>query len=279
MGATEGKQEEDSARGNGELMKHDNMSFHHLWKMLTRRKGILIGIFLISIIGAAGLCALLPPIYRMEAYAKFHTPRGITTIKELPAAREVTLIIGHIDGQKRTMIFPKNGAEVTEARIAEVKGSSDMLKFTIEARTVGILPAALQEAMEYVGNIQEIKSSRAKILSEIGEKIERVDEAIEKTERQMKELEKRLSNTKLIAIGFYPFEVNNNLVNLKMERYRLEQERQHYAPIQLIENPFTSSDPVKPKKGMIMAIAAMVSLLCGILAAFIAEYRERWKNR
>lgn len=279
MDPQEKKQAGNVARGNGEHLRHGSVGFHHLWGILTKRKEIFIGICLISVIGAAVLCALLPPVYRLEAYAKLHTPVGIDTVEKLPAAREVVWIIGYIDGHKRTRIFPKNGAEVTEARITEVKGSSDMLKITIESRNAGILPAALQEAVEFVGNIQEIKNSHAKILSEITEKIELVEDAIGKTERQMRELEKRLSNTKLIAIGFYPFEVNNSLVDLKMKQYRLEQMRQHYAPFQLMEDPSIPSNPVKPRKGMIMAIAGMAGLLGGILAAFFTEYRERSRSR
>ena len=60
-----------------------------------------------------------------------------------------------------------------------------------------------------------------KIISEIDEKIKLVNEAVKKNDFQIKEIEKRLHSSKLLPVGFNPVEINNKIVDLKMEKYRL----------------------------------------------------------
>lgn len=269
----------DSKLGDCDVHRDDIINFYNLWNFLAKRKMIIIAIFLISVLGTAIFCSTLPPIYRLEAYAKLYMPKDIITVKELPAAREVASIIGHVDREKKVRIFSKSRDEITEAKIVEIKGASDKFKITIESRNLESLPAALQEFVEYIGNIREIKNNYAKIMSEIDAKIENVNEALIKTDLHIKELEKRLSSAKLLSAGYNPVEINNKIIDLKMEKYRLEQERQDYKPIQLLEEPFISNNPVKPRTVMIVAIAAIVSLLFGILLAFFAEYYDRARSR
>jgi hypothetical protein len=279
MADKEETQAVDSKPGHCETIQDDKMNFYNLWKVLAKRKMIIIAIFLISVLGSAIYCSTRPPTYRLETYAKLSMPKDIMTVKELPTAKDLALIIGNVDRGKRAIIFSKHKDEITEARIVEIKGSADKFKITIESRNLESLPSALQEFMEYVSNIREIKTNYQKIMSEIDAKIESVNEAARKNDIQIRELEKRLSNPKVVPAVFNPVEINNKMVDLKMEKYRLEQERQSYKPIQLLEEPFVSNDPIKPRTATVMALAGMVSLLFGVLLAFFAEYREHAKNR
>ena len=269
----------DPKDGNRDVKLDDALNIHHLLNVLAKRKMIILGLCLISVISTAFVCSILPPIYRLEIMAKLSMPKNIMTVKELPTAKDVALIVGNIDGQKKAMIFPKNGEEISDAKIVEIRGASEKLKMTIDSRNPEILPAAMQEFVEYLGNIRDIKITSELIRSEIEAKIESVNEAVKKNDLQIRELEKRLSSSKILPVGFNPVEINNKVVELKMEKYRLEQERRNYKPIQLLEEPFISNSPIKPRKAMIIAIAAMASLLFGIMLAFVAEYRERAKSR
>ena len=280
----EEKRRVDSKLGNCDAHRDDIMNFYNLWKVLAKRKMIIIAIFLISVLGAAIFCYTRPPIYRLETYAKLslmskELMQKDLMRKETPTAKDLASMIGKIDREKKAIIFSKSADEITEAKIDDMKGTTDKFKITIESHNRENLPAALQELIEYIENIREIKNDYEKIISEIDEKINNVNEAVIKNDFHIKEIEKRLNSSKLLPVGFDPVEINNKIVDLKMEKYRLEQERQSYKPIQLLEEPFISNNPVNPRKAMIMAIAGMVSLLFGILLAFFAEYYERARNR
>lgn len=269
----------DPKDGNRDVKLDDAVNLRHLLNVLAKKKMIILGLCLISVMSTAIVCSILPPIYRLEIMAKLSMPKNMMIVKELPTAKDVALIVGNIDGQKKAMIFTKNGGEISDAKIVEIRGSNEKFKMTIDSRNPEILPAAMQEFVEYLGNIRDIKITSELIRSEIEAKIESVNEAVKKNDLQIRELEKRLSSSKILPVGFNPVEINTKVVELKMEKYRLEQERRNYKPIQLLEEPFISNSPIKPRKAMIIAIAAMVSLLFGIILAFVAEHHERAKSR
>lgn len=258
----------DSQSGNYEINLYD------LWKVIVKRKMIIIAIFVISLFGAAIYCFTAPKIYRLETYVKLYMPKDILIVKELLTAKDISLMIGKIDREKRAIIFSKNPDEVTKAEIDEIRGETDKFKIAIESRNRENLPESLQEIITYIENIREIKSSYEKIISEIDERTKNVKEAEKKSDYHIKEIEKRLNSSKLLPVGFNPIDINYRNVDLKMEIYRLEQERQKYKLIQPLEDPFISKDPVKPKKAVIMTIAGICSLMFGLFIVFIAKYFE-----
>ena len=274
MNKKEEKYVVDPKLGNFGTIQDDEINLYNLWRVIAKRKAIIIAIFLISLLGATIYSFTAPPIYRLETYAKLYMPKDILTVKEFPTAKDVASMIGKVDREKKAIIFSKTTDEITDAKIDEIRGTTDKFKITIESHNRETLPAALQELIGYVENTREIKNDYEKIIAEIDEKIKNVNEAVKKNDYQIKEIEKRLVSSKLLPVGFNPFEINNKIVDLKMEKYRLEQERQYYKPIQLLEDPFISKDPVKPLKSLIITIAAICSLMFGIFIVLIAEYYE-----
>jgi LPS O-antigen subunit length determinant protein (WzzB/FepE family) len=269
----------DPKLGNFGTIQADEINLYNLWKVIAKRKMIIIAIFLLSLLGATIYCFTAPPIYRLETYAKLYMPKDILTVKEFPTAKDVASIIGKVDLERKAIIFSNTSNEITDAKIDEIKGATDKFRITIESHNRENLPAALQELIGYVENTREIKNDHEKIISEIDEKIKNVKEAVKKNDYQIKEIEKRLFSSKLLPVGFNPVEINNNIVALKMEKYRLEQERQNYKPIQLLEDPFVSKYPVKPKKALIIIFAAICGLTLGIFIVLISEYYEGMRKK
>lgn len=278
MANQEEKYVADSKVGNFDTIRDDEINLSDIWKVLAKRKKVIIAIFVISLLSAAIYCFTASPIYRLEASAKLYMPKDIIAIKELPTAKDIASMLGKINSEKKAIIFPKTVDEVAEAKIEDMRGTTDKFKITIESYNRENLPSSLKELLEYIENMREIKNDYRKIISEIDEKIKLVNEAVKKNDFQIKEIEKRLHSSKLLPVGFNPVEINNKIVDLKMEKHRLEQERQNYKLIQLLQDPFVSKDPVKPQKAIIMIIAGILSFMIGIVTVFIAEYLEGVKT-
>ncbi|MCX5844285.1 MAG: Wzz/FepE/Etk N-terminal domain-containing protein [Deltaproteobacteria bacterium] len=263
-----------SQSGNYQITQDDEINLYDLWKVIVKRKKIIITIFLISLLCATVYSFTASPIFRLEAYLKIYMPLGITTVRELPTGKDVLLMIGKIDREKRAIIFSKNANEITKAEISEIRGATDKFKVTIESRNRENLPADMQEMITYIEKTREIKSSYEKIISEIDARIKNVKEADKKNDFHIREIEKRLNSTKLLPVGFNPVEINQRSIDVKMEKYRCEHERKNYKLIQSLDDPFISKYPVKPAKAMIMTIAGIGGLLFAILVAFVGEYVE-----
>jgi capsular polysaccharide biosynthesis protein len=272
MANQEEKYVADSKVGNFDTIRDDEINLSDMSKVLAKRKKGIIAIFLISILAAAIYCFTASPIYRLETHVKIYMPKDLITIKELPSAKDIVSMIGRINHEKKVIIFSKTADGVTEAKIEDMRGTTDKFKIIIESYNREDLPASLQELLEYIENMREIKNDYRKIISEIDEKIKIVNEAVKKNDFQIKEIEKRLNSSKLLPVGFNPVEINNKIVDLKMEKHRLEQERQNFKLIQLLQDPFVSKDPVKPQKAIIMIIAGILSFMFGVVTVFIAEY-------
>lgn len=269
----------DSKADNFETMRDDETNLYDLWKVIVKRKIIIIAIFLISLLGATIYCFTAPNIYRLETHVKLYMPKDIITVQELPTGKDVASIIGKVDDRKKAAIFPKTTDEVTEAAIGEIRGAPDRFKITVESQHNEKLHESLHEMITYIENIREIKSSYEKITSEIDERIKNVIEAERKSDYHIHEMEKRLISSKSLPASFNPVEINQGRIDLKMEKYRLEQERQNYKLIQPLEDPFISKEPVWPKKAMIITLAGICSLIFGIFIVFIAEYFEGMKKK
>jgi LPS O-antigen subunit length determinant protein (WzzB/FepE family) len=253
----------------------DEMSLSDLWAVVVKRKMIIIVLFLISLLGAMLYVFTSPMIYRLETHMKLYLPKDVTTVKELPTAKDLSSIIGTIDPEKKAIIFSKKADEITDLKIVELKGTTDKFKIIIESSSTEVLPEALVEFVKYIENMNMIKSNYEKITRELDEKIKNVKETYTKSDFINREIEKRLRSSNLLSLGFNPIEVNQKVLEMKTEMYRLEQERLNYKLIQPLDAPFISKYPVKPKKTLILTIACLGSLMIGLFIVFVIEYFEK----
>jgi len=290
MDNKEEKNAVDSKVGNFEIVEDDEINLYDLWQVLAKRKKVIIALFLISLLGAAIYCFTAAPIYRLETSIKLYLPPDITTLNIFPTARELQIRLSKIMNELKitkelnTVIFSNNTSDIKDVKIEEIKlvaGTNlvDRLKVTIEAKNREALRAAPQQLVNYIENINEHKVITSKVMSELNERIALVRKADKELDIQLKEIEKRLNNAKVLPVGFDPVAIRQNSINLKMEKYRIEQEIKNYKMIQLLEEPFIQQDPVKPKKDMIMTIAGICSLMFGIFIVLIAEYFERMRRQ
>jgi len=264
---------------NSSTIQNDEFNLYNLWKVILKRKGVIITIFVISLLVATIYCITAPPIYQLETYLRLYMPKDITTVKEWPTAKDISSIIGKVDDEKKAIIFSKHADEISSVKIDEIRGSTDKFKITIESRNPESFATSLIEIIRYIENIREIKSNHEKIVLEIDERIKNVKEADRKNDFQIREIEKRLLSSKILPVGYDPTDVADKAMKVKMELYRLQQERQNYKPIQPLEDSFISKAPVKPYKILIISIASVCSLLLGIFLALTAEYFEAQRKR
>ena len=65
----------DPKVGNFETIQDDEINLYNIWKVLAKRKEVIIAIFVISLLGATIYCFTASPIYRLETSAKLYMPK------------------------------------------------------------------------------------------------------------------------------------------------------------------------------------------------------------
>jgi uncharacterized protein involved in exopolysaccharide biosynthesis len=269
----------DDTREDARRTRLQEIRLSDLWAVLAKRKMTIIALFLLSLLGAALLAYSSPKIYRLEAHMKMYLPKEVTTVKELPTAKDLAAIVGTIDPEKRTIIFSGGAEEITDLHLVEMKGATDKFKIVIEGRNRDMLPEALGHVVTYVEHLNVIRNSQEKITRELDQRIRDLKEAYAKSVSINKEIERRLRSSNLSSLGFNPIEINRQVLDMKNEMYRLEQERLHYRLIQPLDDPFVSKSPVKPNKAMMITVAGLCGLLFGVFLVFFMEYVEGAKSK
>lgn len=260
-------------------IQDDEIDLYALWNVLVKRKMVIIQVISIFLLGAVTYSFMAPKIYRVEVHAKLHTTQVAAKDWLLITAKDLSSIIGKVDREKKAIIFSKNPSDIQKAEIINIRGTTDKFKIRIDAINREYILSYIDQLIKYIENIPEIKRTYDAYTTELDEKIKVAKEADKRNDIQIKEIEKRLINTRMLSIGFDPIEIRNKSMALKMEIYRLERERQQYKIIRLMDAPFVSQYPVKPKKALIITLAGIIGLMCGIFIIFIMEYFERRKNR
>lgn len=160
------------------LNYENEMNLYDYWKVIVKRKKLIIGLFLVSIAVAAIVSLLMPKVYRGEAILRM-TVTEVKAAKDVMTAKDVIDIIGKPERERKNVIFAKNHDSISDLKLA-VKETSDRMKVTIESEKPDLISPAFIELAEYINNIPVLKQY-----------VQREQEALRQQEQQEAELEKQ----------------------------------------------------------------------------------------
>jgi len=93
---------------------NDEINLYDLWKVIAKRKKLIIGLFIV-IVGLTAIGSfLMPDIYRGKAVLFVIPSEEIT-------AKEITDLIGKVDREKRLSIMPKSYPNVKDLKLNNIK--------------------------------------------------------------------------------------------------------------------------------------------------------------
>jgi capsular polysaccharide biosynthesis protein len=252
----------------------DEINLYDYWKVIVKRRIIIIGLFIVIVVSTAIVSFRMPDIYRGEA--------GLTVIKsDVITAKEITDLIGKIDSEKQLRMVPKSYPNVTNIKFKAIKDSKDKIVVSIDAKRIDDIPKALSEVINYLNNIDIIKSTVSRNKEILLRQSAELSELIKSSPDLLATYHKLFSAGKLSTMGFNPVEVNKKIVDIKLELLGVEQylSRLNNGGIEIAAQPYISNRPVSPKILRNVVVAGIVSLLLGIFLAVVIEYIGNIKNR
>ena len=250
-------------------VREDEINLYDYWKVIVKRKRLIIGLFVIAIIASAVISLLMPKIYRGEVVLK------------LPAitAKELIGIIGKIDAGKIKNILPKTHHLITDAKLNALKDSTDKLQLIIEAKNTDALPQAATEFVGYLNNFSLINRAIEEEKQRLIKQSEELSSVIKEANELAQTYKKLLKEGKLIPLYFNPVEIKKKAADMEIERFTIEQALKRPKGVEMIENPHILKNPAKPSIKKNIALAGIISLFAGIFLAFFMEYVERIRNK
>lgn len=254
---------------------YDEINLYEIWKIILKRKVLIIGFFLMSVLLSAIYSFLSPTIYR--GHAVFNILLG----KDVMTSKDVSDFLGIVDREKRERILPKTSSSVKSVNIAAIKNSDNKIIVTIDSKKVDDIPLAVTEVQNYLNNIYIIKQNTERKKEVLLKQSTELQELIKSAPNLLVTYRKLFEAGRLSTMGFNPIEVNQSVIGIKVELLKVEQEvsKLNRGGIEMAMQTYVSSKPVGPKVLRNIAIAGILSLLLGMCLAFLAEYLGNIKHR
>jgi hypothetical protein len=253
----------------------DEINLYDYWKIIAKRKRLIIGLFLASIIIAGTISLIMPKIYSGEAILKL--PAKELTAKEL-TAKELTAIIGKIDEEKIRGMLPKTHHLATNIKLNELRGSDDKIQVFIDSKNPGSIPDILLELVVYLNNNPLIKRYVEQEKEMLLKQSEKLSLNIKTLKELAKNYETLLKDGKLTIVGFNPVELYEGISKLEVEKLTVEQAINNLKGVEILRQHI-SKEPVSPRVKLNIALAGVISLFAGIFLAFFMEFIQKVRGQ
>jgi len=253
---------------------NDEINLYDFWKVIVKRKKLIIGLFIVIVVSTAIVSFLMPDIYRGKAVLFVIPAEEIT-------AKEITDLIGKVDREKRLSMVPKSYPNVKDLKFNNIKDSNNKIIVTIDAKKMDDIPRALSEVVDYFNNMDIIKSkvsrSKAIALKQIAE----LSDLIETSPDLLSTAKTLFKAGKLSTMGFNPIDISKKIIEAKIELLGIEQQlsRLNKGGIEIAVQLYISNKRVSPKILLNVVAAGILSLLLGVFLAVFIEYIVNIKNK
>ncbi len=253
---------------------NDEINLYDLWKVIAKRKKLIIGLFIV-IVGLTTIVSfLMPDIYRGKAVL-FVIP------SEEIKAKEITDLIGKIDREKRLSIMPKSYPNVTDIKFSTIKDSKDKIVVTIDAKKRDDITRALSEVVDYFNNIDIIKSTVSRSKAIDLKRSEELSDLIKSSPDLLFTSDKLFKAGKFSTMGFNPIDISRKIIEAKIELLEVEHQisRLNKGGIEIAVQLYISNKRVSPKILTNVVVAGIISILLGVFFAVLIEYFGNIKNK
>ena len=258
----------------------DEISLLELWQTLVKRKVLILACFLFCVAGGAAFAFLKAPVYSADVNLRIGQIGGVGLLEntEEVAARILAQYGEDVaDGIKRERPF------ITKASVQ--KGMTTALQLAAEGDTPEDTVRLLTDV---VAHVQKVHTAMYEDnIKPINERLKSLDEQIQTLQQQYADITKLVEQLKerdsvqasLVMIERGP--ITTAINQQDAERLRLSQQLTppQTRPTELIGEITAPAKPSKPKKAMVVALAAVLGMMGGVMLAFVAEFAAKAKKR
>jgi capsular polysaccharide biosynthesis protein len=267
----------------------DEINLYDLWRVLVKRKGLIIAVFLVAVISAAVISSIMPKIYQGETVlviskeditvSKDMPTNNIAKLQELIPASVLISMISPITKEKIRMISPQNSDSIVNVKPVELKGSTDKFNLIVESTNPGEIKDFVKDFVVYLNNHSVIRKSVEECRAHCTRRLVELTKVIDQSEMIKKRYEKMLTDGKLTVLGFSPVSLEKQVADLKIEKFCLEERLKSASGIDFANGMTVSDRPIRPRIKMNIVLAGLASLFIGIFLAFFLEFIKKMKGK
>ena len=261
----------------------DEISLIELWQILARRKALILACFILCLAGGAAFAFLKAPVYEASVKLRIGQVKGDGAAPPviLENADELSSRILAQYGEDIATGVKRERPFITTASVQ--KGVTTTVQLTAEGDT----PADAARLLDDVAkSVQKAHTTMLEDnLKPIAERLKSLDEqrtALQQQYADLSQLAEKLKDRESVQASLLMIErspITNSLDQQATERLRLSQQITPPAtrPTELIGEITAPAKPSKPKKALVLALAAVLGMMGGVMLAFVAEFVAKAK--
>jgi uncharacterized protein involved in exopolysaccharide biosynthesis len=261
----------------------DEISLIELWQILARRKALILACFILCLAGGAAFAFLKAPVYEASVKLRIGQVKGDGAAPPviLENADELSSRILAQYGEDIATGVKRQRPFITKASVQ--KGVTTTVQLTAEGDT----PADAARLLDDVAkSVQKAHTTMFEDnLKPIAERLKSLDEqrtALQQQYADLTQLAEQLKDRDNVQASLLMIErspITNSLDQQATERLRLSQQITPPAtrPTELIGEITAPAKPSKPKKALVLALAAVLGMMGGVMLAFVAEFIAKAK--
>ncbi|ENO76175.1 Wzz/FepE/Etk N-terminal domain-containing protein [Thauera sp. 63] len=259
----------------------DEISLLELWKILAKRKALIMACFVLCLAGGAAFAFLTSPVYEASVKLRIGQVQGNGGLLE--NAEELSSRILAQYGKDVATGITRSRPFITTANVQ--KGVTTTVQLTAEADTPEDAAHLLDDVVK---GVQKAHAAMFEDnLKPIVDRLKGLDEQQTALQQQYSDITALVEHLKerdsvqasLVMIERGPITTAINA--LGSERLLLAQQvtPPQTRPTELIGEITAPAKPSKPKKALVLALAAVLGVMGGVVLAFVAEFISNAKAR
>ena len=261
----------------------DEISLIELWQILARRKAFILACFILCLAGGAAFAFLKAPVYEASVKLRIGQVKGDDAAPPvmLENADELSSRILVQYGEDVAAGIKRERPFITTASVQ--KGVTTTVQLTAEGDTPEDAARLLEDVAK---GVQKTHTTMFEDnLKPIAERLKSLDEqrtALQQQYADLTQLAEQLKERDNVQASLLMIErspITNSLDQQATERLRLSQQITPPAtrPTELIGEITAPAKPSKPKKALVLALAAVLGMMGGVMLAFVAEFIAKAK--
>ena len=261
----------------------DEISLLELWQILARRKALILACFVLCLAAGAAFAFLKAPVYEASVKLRIGQVQGDGAAPPvmLENADELSSRILAQYGEDVAAGIKRERPFITTASVQ--KGVTTTVQLTAEGDTPEDAARLLDDVAK---GVQKTHTTMFEDnLKPIAERLKSLDEqraALHQQYADLTQLAEQLKERDNVQASLLMIErspITNSLDQQATERLRLSQQITPPAtrPTELIGEITAPAKPSKPKKALVLALAAVLGIMSGVMLAFVAEFIAKTK--
>lgn len=257
----------------------DEISLIELWQILVRRKALILIFFAACLVGGAAFAFLKAPVYEASVKLRIGQVQGNGGLLE--NAEELSSRILAQYGEEVAEGIKRERPFITKASVQ--KGVTTTVQLTAEGDSPEDAARLLDDVAKGVQKAHTIMFEDN--LKPIAERLKSLDEqrtALQQQYADLTQLAEKLKDRDSVQASLVMIErgpITTAINQQDAERLRLSQQvtPPQTRPTELIGEITAPAKPSKPKKALVLALAAVLGMMGGVMLAFVTEFVAKAK--